>query len=157
MVKRRKSAGAPIGGIAVLVLGGLILLFILFGDTACAPMSGTASGVQPMELQGRWMGMGLAGSDSASAQLLGIPPTVSGVVVTQMIADPSNRSAMAGISTGDVIVGVGGTSVANLAELYTLTTSLDTGQGIQIDALRRGQPISLLLPAAFQGGVGLQP
>lgn len=119
--------------------------------TLCAScqQQGDPNAPEPMELQGRWLGMAVAGTDSPSAQAMGVPAMVKGVVVTEVLQQGAeNRAAAAGIAAGDVIAAVDGQPVTNLAELYTLSTRQDTQKPLAIDLVRSGQPMRAMMPAA---------
>jgi len=112
----------------------------------CAPTPPDAP-PEPMELQGRWLGMAVVGVESPSAQMLGVPPVVKGVVVTEVAQGADSRAASAGIQAGDVIAAVEGQPVTNLAELYTLSTRQSTQRPLTIDLVRNGQAMRATLAA----------
>jgi hypothetical protein len=136
------------GLLVLLVVGGAVALPMMM-DAGCNPIrSSTAGGgTEPMELWGRWLGMMLASADSVTARNLGVPPGVSGVVIADVARDTTSRVAQAGVAPGDLIVKVDGTATGNLAELYTLTTRLNTGRALPLEILRQGQPMMVTLPA----------
>lgn len=145
----------PIGGILVLaVVGGAVLLFTA-GDMSWNPLAGPSSSTQAMELSGRWLGMRLASSNTPSAQSLGVPPSTEGVVVAELILPDAARALQAGLLAGDVLVGIDGNAIANLTELYTLTTTLDISRPLPVSIVRQGQPLSVILPAPSGATAGL--
>jgi hypothetical protein len=150
----------PLGGILVLALvGGVVLLFTA-GDTSWNPFAGPSANAQAMELSGQWLGMRLAASNTASAQSLGVVPMAEGVVVAELVMPEAARAQQAGLLPGDVLVGLDGSAVANLTDLYTLTTTLDVNRPVPISIVRQGQPLSLLLPpppGMYGPAVGASP
>jgi membrane-associated protease RseP (regulator of RpoE activity) len=149
---RRRPQRPPVTGLIVLVVvGGAVALPVLM-DGGCTPRVGgsAASGTEPMELWGRWLGMMLASADSATARTLGVPAVMTGVVVADVARDGSSRAAHAGLLPGDVIVKVDGTSTGNLADLYTLTTRLNTARAVSVEIVRQGQPMMVAVPPPFE-------
>ena len=143
---QRRSRRTPVAGVAVLLVVGSAVALPMMTD--CNPIKGSsAGGTEPMELWGRWLGMMLASADSAAARSVGIPAGVAGVVVADVARDATSRVAQAGLAPGDVIVKVDGTTTSNLADLYTLTTRLNTARSLPLEVLRQGQPMTVLLPA----------
>ena len=146
----------PLGGIIVLALiAGAVLLFTV-GDMGWNPLAGPTTNTQTMQLNGQWLGMRLAGTNTPSAQAVGVPPTAEGVVVAELVLPQGIRAQQAGLLPGDVLVGVDGSSVANLTDLYTLSTTLDVNRPLSVSVLRQGQPLGLVLagpPGAAMPGV----
>src|SRR5690349_15791355 len=106
---RRRAPRPAVAGIVVLLVVGMAVALPVLMDPGCASMRGaTARNTQPMELSGRWLGLMLVSSDSATARNYGIPNVVAGVVVAEVARD--TRGAVAGVAPGDVIVKVDGTS-----------------------------------------------
>jgi len=146
---QRRKRRPPVAGLLVLlVVGGAVALPMMM-DAGCNPIRGSTAGggTEPMELWGRWLGMMLASADSVTARNLGVPPGVSGVVIADVARDATSRVAQAGVAPGDLIVKVDGTATGNLAELYTLTTRLNTARALPLEILRQGQPVMMTLPA----------
>jgi membrane-associated protease RseP (regulator of RpoE activity) len=112
---------------------------------------------QPIDLRGDWLGMRLASTGSQSAAELGIPPEVNGVVVANV--QPNSRALSAGLSAGDVVARINGTSVANLIDLYKLSTKLDVARPLQVDFLRAGKPMTVIVSAAdgMTAATGITP
>jgi S1-C subfamily serine protease len=99
---------------------------------------------QPMDLRGQWLGMRLASTSSQSAAELGVPPEVKGVVVADV--QPSSRALVAGLAAGDVVARIDGTTVAGLVDMYSLSTRLDVARPLQVDFLRAGRPMTVIVP-----------
>jgi S1-C subfamily serine protease len=97
-----------------------------------------------MDLRGQWLGMLLASTSSPSAAALGVPPEVKGVVVASL--DANSRALQAGLSPGDVVARVDGTTVATVIDMYALTTKLDAARPLQVDFLRQGRPMTVIVP-----------
>jgi hypothetical protein len=147
--------------LVLLAVGSAVALPIM---TDCNPIRGAAtatSTTEPMGLWGRWLGMMLASADSATARSVGIPAGIAGVVVADVGRDGASRAAQAGLAPGDVVVKVDGTTTGNLADLYTLTTRLNTARSVPLEVLRQGQPMTIVLPppgaAPMQQQVAMQP
>ncbi len=116
--------------------------------------------IQVMELRGSWLGVKLTGLDSPTAQRLGIPPTAEGVLVVEIAEMNGWRARQAGVVEGDVIVGVDGQTVRDLADLYDISRKVNVGEAVLLDVRRWGQPITLVLPALhtpIPGTVPMQP
>jgi S1-C subfamily serine protease len=125
-----------------------------------------ANRAEAMELRGYWLGMRLAPTNSRSAAELGVPPTVKGVLVADV--QPSSRALSAGLAPGDVVTRVDGKEVDSLMDLHTLTTKLDVARQFQVDILRVGRPMAVILQADsagsppagagwYAGGAGVTP
>jgi hypothetical protein len=167
MVQRKNHKRPPIGGLAVLGVFALVALIPLLANST--PTPGSAGTEQSMELRGHWLGMTLAGAESASARALGVPPVMAGVVIVDLAKGLDAPAVRAGLVPRDVIVSVDGTNVATLAELYTLTTKLDGMRPVTIDLVRQGQPMRAMLPPGaampqmqqmpqmMQPGAGMMP
>jgi S1-C subfamily serine protease len=97
-----------------------------------------------------WLGMRLAATDSRSAEELGVPATVKGVVIADV--QTGSRAVMAGLAPGDVVTRVDGKEVGSLMDLYSLSTKLDVGRQLQVDYLRAGRPMAALLPPPEPAG-----
>jgi membrane-associated protease RseP (regulator of RpoE activity) len=122
---------------------------------------------QPMDLRGQWLGMRLAPTNSRSALDLGVPADVKGVVVADV--QVSSRAVLAGLAPGDVVTRVDGKDVTSLVELYALSTKLDVARQLQVDILRAGRPMVVMVPPpdgivqgaqgpqGVQGGYGARP
>lgn len=132
-------------GLTVLLLVG-VAAALPFADLSCSPRTPMGSQTEAMELRGRWLGMELAAAGSPSAANLGVPPQVSGVVVTALGPQNAPRAVQAGVRAGDVILRVDGTPVTTLAELYTLSTKIDVARPMPMDISRQGQALQVTLP-----------
>jgi S1-C subfamily serine protease len=119
------------------------VVIVVLATKVWQPSFGQAR-LQPMDLRGQWLGMQLASTGSQSAVALGVPPEVKGVVVANVEA--SSRAVQAGLSPGDVVARIDGTTVATLVDLYSLTTKLDAARPLQVDFLRAGRPMTVIVP-----------
>jgi predicted metalloprotease with PDZ domain len=137
MLKRRRIIRLAIP--AVVCLAAIAALAI-----GTKVWQNAGSQTQAMELRGFWLGMRLAGTDSRSAEDLGVPPIVKGVVVADV--QPSSRAVLAGLAPGDVLTRIDGKDVTSLMDLYSLSTKLDVGRQFQVDILRAGRPMAFVLP-----------
>jgi len=104
---------------------------------------------QAMEIRGNWLGMRLTSMESSTARHYGVPPTERGVMVTEIEERSGWRARMAGVQQGDVIKGVNGKEIRDLADLYDLSRDLDVGSTVSLDIQRWGQPMTLVLPAVY--------
>jgi S1-C subfamily serine protease len=105
----------------------------------------TAGQAPPMELRGQWLGMRLASTKSQTAADLGVPPEVKGALVSDV--QGGSRALLAGLATGDVVTRVNGKTVADLLELYTLSSRIDNTRPLQVEFLRAGRPmVASMLP-----------
>jgi S1-C subfamily serine protease len=105
----------------------------------------TANQVPPMELRGQWLGMRLTSTKSQSAADLGVPPEVKGVLVADV--QGGTRALLAGLAAGDVVTRVNGQAVADLLELYALSSRIENTRPLQMEFLRAGRPmVANMLP-----------
>jgi S1-C subfamily serine protease len=133
--KRRQLMRVAIPAAVCLVA----IVAIALGTRAWQP--GTAQGaLPPMELRGQWLGMRLAATNSQSAAELGVPAEVRGIVVAEVQSD--SRAVFAGLAPGDVLTRVNGKEVANLLDMYTLSSRLDATRPLQMEFLRAGRPMT---------------
>jgi S1-C subfamily serine protease len=146
MAKRDTLSNNRIAGVAVLVVAVVTVIAAVAVGSGWWNDQQATSATEPMELRGHWLGMRLTGADSTSARQLGIPPTVKGVVVAELAQGIDSRALQAGLIPGDVMIRIDGREVTNLSELYTLSTKFDIARPLMLDILRRGQPLSLLVP-----------
>ncbi len=102
---------------------------------------------QVMELRGDWLGMKLTSLDSPTAQRMGIPPSLSGVMIVEIAEKNGWRALQAGAMEGDVIAAVEGKKVRDLADLYDASRNIDVGKAVLLDVRRWGQPMTRVLPA----------
>jgi len=142
------------GGGSLLFLFGVIVIAaaILFGhdggeDLLEAIKSGSTPKAQPMELRGRWLGMSISGTNSASARELRVPPSTPGVLVVEVSERKGLRATQAGVLAGDVITSVDGNKVRDLDDLYGVSRKTDVLGTVLLEVQRWGQPITLALPA----------
>lgn len=158
MANRDRLSRNRFAGVAVLVVAAVTLIAAVAVGSGWWNRQQGAGSTQPMELRGHWLGMRLAGTDSASARQLGIPPSVKGVVVAEIGQGLDSRALQSGLVPGDVMIRIDGRDVESLSDLYTLSTKLDIARPLVLDILRRGQPLSLLIPppveTPFQPAVG---
>jgi hypothetical protein len=145
MPKRKHLKKPPAIPVLAVVLAALTLGFLLVGEGGCQNRAPGAS-VVPMQLEGRWLGMTLSSTGSASAAAFGVPPSVTGVAVTQVPQTPGARILQSGIAPGDVIVALNGATVNNLAEFYAETAQLNATGGVTLDILRQGQRLTAAVP-----------
>lgn len=149
MNKRVRARQMRVFGIVVMVVAAVALVVPVLLDSSWSGKASAAS--EPMQLTGAWLGMRLDPTDSPIAREFGVPPVVKGVVVTQLLAVPGARAATAGLVQGDVLTAVNGTPIGGLAELYTLSTSLDATKELKLGVLRQGRTAELTIaPAAPQ-------
>jgi S1-C subfamily serine protease len=104
---------------------------------------------QPMDLRGQWLGMQLASTGSQTAADLGVPAEVKGVVVADV--QVSSRAQLAGLAAGDVVARIDGTVIGNVLDVYTLSTKVDIARPMQVDFLRAGRPVTVIV-APLGGG-----
>ena len=153
------SKKVPLGAaVAVVVLlGGAVAGALVFADDrkdAAAVALGAVT-PDPMELNGRWRGIELAGVTSPAAREAGAPPVTEGAVIT---ARPEGNPTLqrAGLMRGDVVTGLDGNDVLDLADLFDATRDIDPTRPVAIDIVRQGQPLTLVLPPAV-GAQGPPP
>ena len=150
--KQRRGALLVLGVVALVVIAAVVLA----SEYSEHWGSREAEGInQPMELRGVWLGMRLAGSESATARELGVPENVKGVVVAEVSRGNDSRASSAGILPGDVVVQVDGQDVESLEELHDLSNRIDVARPLPVQILRQGQPFVLMLPPP--ANLGLQP
>jgi len=146
-MKMEKKAKRPrIGGLIIVAVAAvaLILPLVLNAERWFGGSAGPT--IQPMELHGAWLGMRLTGVGSPTARNLGVPDTVEGVVVTEVMQVPGSRALQAGLAPGDVVTRIDGKDVKSLTELYKLSTKLDSSQHIPVDIVRQGRLVAAVLP-----------
>jgi S1-C subfamily serine protease len=112
------------------------------------------SSTQPLEIRGWWLGIGVTDADTPTARKAKIPPETDGVVVVELSAKEAWRAQRAGLQPADVIRAVNGRKVSDMNEFREITTKMDATQPIMLDVDRRGQPMTLALPAAPAVGPG---
>lgn len=104
---------------------------------------------QAMELRGEWLGMKLASLDSPSARRRGVPPSERGVLVLELSERKGWRVRQAGVLSGDVVEGLNGNEIRDMADLFKISRKVDVGSAVTLDIRRWGQPMTLVLPAVF--------
>jgi membrane-associated protease RseP (regulator of RpoE activity) len=143
-------------GAVVLVFCGMLAVLIVIALIAAdehEELVDTARSVmftQPMELGGNWLGIRVTSTDSPTAAKMGIPASTKGVLVSELAERNGMRARQAGISPGDVITAVDGKPVSDIADLYDISRNQDVGAPLLIDVQRWGQPMTLVMPAAYQ-------
>jgi S1-C subfamily serine protease len=146
MTKQEREKRAQLMRLAIPAAVCLIaVVVVVLGTRAWQPALAQGQS-QPMDLGGQWLGMRLSSTESPSAASLGVPPEVRGVVVADVRAD--SRAVKAGLASGDVVARIDGTAVANLMDVYNLSTRLDIARPLQVDFLRAGRPMTVILPPA---------
>lgn len=103
--------------------------------------------VHIMEIQGAWLGMKLASTDSKIARRLGVGPSERGAIVSEIEERSGWRARQAGVQRGDVIKAVNGMEVRDIADLYDVSRDVDVASAVSLDVLRWGQFLKLVLPA----------
>ncbi len=81
-----------------------------------------------------WIGMTVKCLDIEKAAALGIPNDVGGVVVGEV----DGIAQKAGIRNGDVLLGINGRPVQDMADFSKLVGKTDLSRGAQLDVIRRG-------------------
>lgn len=110
-----------------------------------------------MELRGHWKGMALAALGSQSAAKLGLAGVKDGAAVVHIDPNTGDRARQAGLQVGDVIVGIDGEQVDNLAELHAASRKTQLGTPTLVDVQRNGQSMTFVMPAQEQTmGMGMQ-
>lgn len=136
----RIAVAAVVGIIAAAVV---VAMFV--SQQAGGAVGGAVTITDPMQLSGSWLGMSVMSPNAGEAQELGAAFAPTGVVVAEVQAS-AVRVRQAGIMPGDVIVGVNGTAVGDMADLFDLSLAVDVAGPVQIDLLRWGQPLKTMLP-----------
>ena len=116
MTEHKGTRKWPIGAIAVAAVTIVAVVLPFVTDSGCGSSGPDLSVSEPMELRGRWLGLRLAPADSPSAAELGVPPTVLGVVVVEVAEGASSRARQAGVTPGDVIIGVEGDATNEIGQ-----------------------------------------
>ena len=101
-----------------------------------------------------WLGVQVVGVDRVVASQIGVPPDTVGAAVVGVI--PGSPAERAGIEPGDVIVGIGGTSIEAPSGLTESLTEQDPGDEVTLDLVdpdgRRSVTVRLApRPPAFSG------
>ena len=104
-----------------------------------------------MELQGRWEGMYVVAANGPTARSLGVREAERGVVIAGLVRQQDARARRSGVAIGDVIVGVDRKPIADLRGLLAASQKSNAGSSTLLDVRRRGQPMTLVLPAANTG------
>ncbi len=145
-----------IGTAAVLIvcLGGLALAAMFLERDGEEMLGWLGVGnqhkvTQPMELQGRWLGLRLSEIHSRVASRYRIPPSTKGVLVSEISERNGIRARQAGVLAGDVIQAVDEHKVRDMADLFDATRDVDVTTAVILDVLRWGQPMTLVLPGVY--------
>lgn len=100
-----------------------------------------------------WLGVHIQSVDEAMARALGLPGA-KGVLVADVV--PDNPAAKAGLQSGDVILSVEGTDVADSGELLRLIASYKPGQQVSLGVWRDGKRQNFTATLAERGGESAQ-
>jgi S1-C subfamily serine protease len=146
MTKHEREKRAQMARLAIPAAVCLVAVVVVVLGTRVFQTGFTQGLSQPMDLRGQWLGMRLASTTSQSAADLGVPPEVKGVVVADV--QPNSRALVAGLAAGDVVARIDGTTVAGIVDMYTLSTRLDIARPLQVDFLRAGRPMTVIVPPA---------
>jgi serine protease Do len=87
-----------------------------------------------------WLGVQIQEVTPEIAQSLGMPKE-KGALVARI--EPNSPAAKAGLKTGDVVVGVNGTSVDRLKDLPRLVAEQPAGQKVDLAILRGGRSVAV--------------
>jgi serine protease Do len=88
-----------------------------------------------------WLGVGISKVTPDLAEVLGIDPRTSGVLVTQL--NDGSPAARAGVQPGDVITHFGDQAVNEPNQLQRAVERVSLGSRQKLRVLRRGRPIEL--------------
>jgi hypothetical protein len=139
--------------VVILMGAGIIVGALIFGDDGpdlADRLADKRQVLQPMELRGDWLGMSLVDLNAASARRANIPPSVKGVMVVEISETVGWRARQAGIMPRDVITGIGKSKIADINDFYDVTRKVDVAEAVFIDVSRWGQPMTLVIPAAYR-------
>jgi hypothetical protein len=146
-----KRIGPALLIILVLLGGGIIVGALVFGDDRGEffdRFTEKRATVQPMEVRGDWLGMSLADLSSPTAQRrAAFPPSLKGVMVTEISESLGWRPRQAGVMNGDVISAVNKQKVGDINEFYDVTRKVDIADAIYLDVNRWAQVVTLVIPA----------
>ncbi|MHC5035820.1 MAG: PDZ domain-containing protein [Planctomycetota bacterium] len=127
-------------------LAVVCLLTVLIALTLYAMFS-TGGGIDEMQ----WIGMSVTPLEPATAAALGMPSDSGGV----MVGEVDGIAQRAGLRHGDVLVGINGKPVRDMAGFAGVTREVDVAKNdAQLDVIRRGSRISILIR---QGGASPSP
>jgi Do/DeqQ family serine protease len=107
------------------------------------------------EVQPPWLGLDLQELTPELKRHFALPGGGGGVLVSDVYGNsPADR---AGVKRGDVVLVVGGTSVASLSDYQDALAEFTTGDRITLKLFRRGKEISIpLQPASFPPELALE-
>jgi serine protease Do len=107
------------------------------------------------EVQPPWLGLDLQELTPELKRHFALPGGAGGVLVSDVYGNsPADR---AGVKRGDVVLVVGGTSVASLSDYQDALAEFTTGDRITLKLFRRGKEISIpLQPASFPPELALE-
>jgi S1-C subfamily serine protease len=146
MTKEEREKRAQLMRMAIPAAVCLVaVVVVVLGTRAWQPALAQGQS-QAMDLRGQWLGMRLASTDSQTATSLGVPPELKGVVVADVQAD--SRATAAGLMSADVLARIDGSPLTSLMDMYTLSTRIDVTRPLQVDFLRAGRPMTVIVPPA---------
>ncbi len=90
-----------------------------------------------------WIGISMAELKPELAKSMGIPPTIQGVIVAQVM--PNSPSEKAGFQQGDIIQRINGAVVKNPKDIQTLVRDKPLNTELNVQILRNGQMNALSL------------
>jgi len=107
------------------------------------------------EVQPPWLGLDLQELTPELKRHFALPGGAGGVLVSDVYGNsPADR---AGVKRGDVVLVVGGTSIASLSDYQDALAEFTTGDRITLKLFRRGKEISIpLQPASFPPELALE-
>jgi len=107
------------------------------------------------EVQPPWLGLDLQELTPELKRHFALPGGAGGVLVSDVYGNsPADR---AGVKRGDVVLVVGGTSIASLSDYQDALAEFTTGDRINLKLLRRGKEISIpLQPGSFPPELALE-
>jgi predicted RNA-binding Zn-ribbon protein involved in translation (DUF1610 family) len=159
----KQSIPLGIGVVLAVVAAGVIgaAMFVtdkgeelihMYGDYRAAQRKAAAAARadHAMELRGRWNGMSLTAANSPTARALGVREVENGVVVAEMSPLDGQAAQLSGVRVGDVLVGVDGQQVRDLADLYNISRTKNPTDPTLVDVKRHNNTMTLMLPAAQQ-------
>jgi S1-C subfamily serine protease len=149
MTKDDRQSQRQLMRVAIPAAVCLVAIIAIAMATRVWQQGGVTGQVPPMELRGQWLGMRMMATNSTGAGDLGIPPEVKGVVVADV--QGGSRALLAGLAQGDVVTRVNGKAVADLLDLYALSSRIDNTRPMQLEFLRGGRPMvaNMLPPEAM--------
>lgn len=153
------TIGIVLSLVAVIVIAGAMFavdqgeeMLHLYKDYQASqrPKNRGPLGASPtdMELRGSWMGLSVAEVGGPTAAALGVPPQQEhGLVIAGFAPEKAQLLQQVGLRPGDVITGVDGQPIKNLANLHRQSHVMMPGTPVMLDVQRQGQVVTLVLPA----------